>query len=165
MKSLVTLLLATTLILLPTAAKAQSEPPPVEQKSRLMGGVVLGVLVIATGMIVIAGLKKMCNKLPPLHSSTNTPPDISKGPILQSPSTNGNTVSLLESTTTGGWQEAYSFEFDDNMGLTVRKNGQVVPVTAETYVTASNGETMVYYDLRSLHIEKKPFAFFRLSEP
>jgi hypothetical protein len=166
MKSLVTLLLATTLVLLPTAAQAQSQPPPVEQKSRLMGGVVLGILVIATGMIIITGLKKMCNKLPPPRGTNAPPEDISRHyPRINSPTNTGSSIVSLEQFDGSTWQETLTVEFDENANATVIVGRQIYTNFPCYTVPSTNGEYTVYYDLRSVKIEQKPFAFFRLSSP
>ncbi len=166
MKSLITLLLATTLVLLPTVAKAQSNPPPVEQKSRLVGGVVLGILVIAVGTLIITGLKKMSNKLPPMHAYTNAPPDdITKTyPVIHdSGDTNPvNSVMFQESKDLQTWTETLTVSFTESETL-VSQAGNVIATNPPCYIVpGTNGETLVYFDLRGIPIKKKPIAFFRL---
>ena len=73
MKTLTSILLVVCLALLPLEAKAQSKPSPAPEKSRIVGGIVLGILVIAVGTIVYTGLKKMIDRIP--APSTNAPPE------------------------------------------------------------------------------------------
>ena len=163
MKALVTLILATTLVLLPTASKAQSQPPPVEQKSRLMGGVVLGVMVIVVGTIAFNGLKKMCRKLPPPRGTNAPPDDISKVyPRIESPTNTESSMVSLEQFDGSTWQETLTVEFDENANATVIVGRQVYTNLPCYTMPSTNGEFIVYYDLRSVKIEEKPFAFFRL---
>jgi hypothetical protein len=73
MKTLTSILLVACLAVLPMEAKAQSKPPPSPEKSRVVGGIVLGILVIAVGTIIYTGIKKMIDRIP--APSTNAPPE------------------------------------------------------------------------------------------
>ena len=165
MKTLTSILLVACLSVLPFDAKAQSEPPPPTGESKIVGALVLGVLVIAVGTVILTGLKKMCNKLPPLHAGTNAPP----GDLTQNyHSLNDNdtaTISSLmlqESPDLENWTEGYTFTFGDNMELSVFKAGRVITTNVPTFTALSNGDVTVYYDLRNIPLPQKPVAFFRL---
>lgn len=161
---ILTILLIAAITLIPLSAKSQTAPPQQEQKSRIVGGVVLAVLVIGTGMIVIAGLKKMCKKIPPPRGTNAPPEDISINfPTIQSPTNIESSMVSLERFDGSIWQEAYTVTFDDQSNATVTKNGEVIMTNIPCYtVPSTNGEYLVYYDLRQVWIEEKPFAFFRL---
>jgi hypothetical protein len=168
MKHTLSVLLVSCFLVAPYSI--QADPPDNEKASRVVAGVAAGVtalIVIGVGAIIVTGLKKMCKKIPPYGSSTNLPPaldDITKrGPKLDSPTNIETSMVSFEEGNGVSWQEVLTVTFDDNMNATVTQNGAVILTNAPCYtVPSSNGEFLVYYDLRQVWIEQKPFAFFRL---
>lgn len=170
MKKLITIVLAATMLILPTQATAQEVPPDKAQHNgSVIVGVVLGVMVVAVGTVIIAGVKKMCKNLPklPANTKTNMPPGITNYHARiddDSAITNqSGLVMFQESQDTVMWQEALTVNFDDGMNATVSRAGQVLSTNVQCYVVpGSNGEVTLYYDLREFSLTDKPVAFFRL---
>lgn len=168
MKTLTTILLAAAMLLLPFQVTAQEVPPDKAQHNgSVFVGVVLGVLVVAVGTVVITGLKKMCKMLPklPENTKTNVPPVLtnSQTRLIDGSTNNPQMITFQESQDIQTWNEALTVTFDDGMNATVSRGGQVLSTNVQCYlVPGTNGEAMLYYDLREFSLTDKPVAFFRL---
>lgn len=170
MKKIITLSLSAAMLFLPLQVTAQEVPPDKAQHNgSVIVGVVLGVMVVAVGTVIIAGVKKMCKNLPklPNNTKTNTPPYITNYHAKLDDDFVGTNqpqaIMFQESPDTLKWQEALTVTFDDAMNATVSRAGQVLSTNVQCYlVPGSNGEATLYYDLREFSLTDKPVAFFRL---
>lgn len=165
MKTTITSLLVAAFLALPFQAQCQSAPPQEEKAGRVVAAVVTVIVVFTVGVIVINGLKKMCQKIPPLTSTNAPPDDLTKlYPTIQNPaSTNRSSIIVQRSQDMAHWENALEVRFDDAMNATALVGGQVVKTNVASYaVNGKDGETVIYYDLRGIIQDQKPLEFLRM---
>ena len=184
MRKSIAFLIALALIFLPIQNSICETPPPPPPQNSTIVACVVAVMVVAVGAVMVVGIKKLCDRLPPLpppeppptnNIPTNLPPSLRTNlplhrPILSLvvPTPSRGPTLFQSSSDLQGWEDTWRVETTVRMNSVEARlydaQGDEVMTQTAPLVYGEDGQYYVLLDFTSLpHPQSPPSQqFWRL---